>query len=247
MKNVKALPILMLTLFSLAFCTVKAQDMIVTVKGKTIHANIRKVKNDNIIYWKWFHRIKLPVRKVLYVQHSNGTKTEYNSVTTVKNYKSYCNSSTSNMLSKADSLAKKANTNMPQIANSHKYCIERIGQSYRLDTNQIVGTKGINQIMMQSGNPQVMVNLKAAKTMRALTTVSKIASVPGSAGGAFGSYFTFKNLYDQIKSGQTSFKSYMNAGLTFLGTLSLPITSGILTHIKNKLYDRTLDAYSAGK
>jgi hypothetical protein len=213
-----------------------SKDLIVKTNGGTIHAYVKDVNYSHVVYRKWFRKHTISSEKVLYVQNGeNGAKTYVNNINMAKNYKAYG--------SMSSATASTSNTPMPQ---SQKHFIERIGDSYRIDTNQIVGLGKINDLMAQSNNPQVAVSLKAAKTMRFFTTLTNIASYPSSAGGAFASYNTFKTLFEQMKLGQTSFKSYLNAGLSFMGTISLPITKGILKHIRNKLYDHTLITYSLG-
>lgn len=244
MKPLHTLQLIILMALFLTSATTKSQDIIVTTKGKPIKAHVRKVKNGNIIYWKTFRRIKFPTYKALYIQYDNGTKTTFNNVTTVNNYKNYA------LLSESPETAAPQNDSlhMRQAPNAgaHLYRIERIGNYYRLDTDQVVGIRAINQIMAQSGNPAVIASLKAAKTMRMFTTISKIASFPGSASGGYASVVTFQNLFNQMKAGPAPFKYYLGAGLSFMATLTLPITSGILKHIQNKLYDKTLVLYSAG-
>lgn len=242
MKNTKILQLLFVLL--IAVSSVKAQDMVVMVSGSVKHTHVKKVKNGMVICSKYFHRTKIPVEKVLYIQYADGTKTILNPVNKAKNYKDFSMMANNTKTSqKADSIAKSA-TVTP--TGAHIYKIERIGDNFRLDTNEIVSYGRINTIMAQSGNPIVLVNLKAAKTMRFFHTLSSIAAFPGSAGGAFASYNTFQSLFKQMNSGQASFKYYLNAGLSFMATLTLPITSGILKHIQKKLYDKTILMYSVG-
>lgn len=222
--------------------TLKAQDQIITMKGGTVHGHVKKVRNDEIVYRKYFHRYKIPTSKVLYIVYENGSKTVINNITMAKNYKNYSQMAKSSPPSKADTLSSKTGGN----ASFKPHYIERIGDKFRIDTTSIIGAGKLNELMTQSPNPIVAVNLKAAKTMRAFCIASKISSYPGSAGGAFASYNTFTTLFNQMKAGPISAKSYITAGLSFVGTLTLPITSAVLTHIQRKLYDKMLLAYSLG-
>jgi|GEM_PF-2479774 hypothetical protein len=222
--------------------TLKAQDVIVKLSGSVVNAHVRKVKDNNAIYWKHFRRIKLPTSKIAYIKYGDGTKTTFNDVTKIKGYKNYSQIAKNNPPSIPDSLKQK----LASMQTGHKYYIERFGNSFRLDTNDIVNTSQVNQLMAQSPNPMVAINLKAAKTMRFFATLTKIMAFPGSVSGGFASYNTFTTLFNQMHSGTASFKSYLGAGLSFMGTLSLPITTGILKHIQKKLYDKTLTMYSAG-
>jgi hypothetical protein len=54
-------------------------------------------------------------------------------------------------------------------------------------------------------------------------------------------------MFDQMKAGPVPFKSYLNAGLSFMGTISLPITKAILNKIQKKKYDQTIALYVASE
>jgi hypothetical protein len=215
-----------------------AQDHIITTNGKIVKGNVKHIGNDDIAYRRYFHRYKISVDKVLYIEFKNGSKKEINPITFAKNYKNYNQSAKTTPL--PDSVKSTMNTSF------HPLYIERIGSSFRIDTTRIVGYKTLNSILAQNPNPMVQMQLKSAKMMRTFTTISKITSFPSSAGGAFASYNTFKAMFDQLKAGPAPFKTYFNAGLSFLGTISVPITSGILKHIQKKLYDKTMMLYSMG-
>jgi hypothetical protein len=245
MKHLRLLQVILVLL--VAASTVNAQDMVVMMNGSVKHTRVRKVKDGMVVCRKYFRKTKIPTGKVLYVQYADGTKTYFNPVNKAKDYKDF--SMMAANTPKTDSIAKKATgvTGTPVTpTGSHVYKIERIGDNFRLDTNEIVGYGRINTIMAQSGNPIVLVNLKAAKTMRMFHTITTIAAFPSSAGGAFASYNTFSNLFKQLKAGPAPFKTYLTAGLSFMATLSLPITQGILKHLQKKLYDKTLLMYSVG-
>lgn len=226
MKKTMRAAQLMLVLMGGIFTATQAQDQIITTKGKIIHGNVKKIRNDEVVYRKWFHKYTIAADKVLYVVNADGKKTQVNDITMAKNYKKY---------------------NAPVVTSGafQPHTIERIGNSWRVDTNRIVSTGKLNGILAQSPNPQVQLNLKAAKAIRTIGIISKISSYPSTIGGAWASFNTFKTVADQMKNGPVSFKSYMNAGLSFLGTISLPITNAILNHIQKKKYDKALMSYSA--
>ncbi len=248
MKQVKKVQAVALAAFTITAITAQAQDqdVIVTMKGQTINAHVRKVKDGNAIYWKFFHRVKFPVDKILYIQYADGKKTEFNKVTSAKNYKNYSQLAKSSPVpAKKDSVAGKTTAVAP-APGYHKFYIERLGNNFRLDSTDIVGPRRIEQVLAQSGDPMMAANLKVAKTLRKFSSITKIASYPGSTGGSYASYLTFKNLFDQMKAGPVSFNTYLGAGLSFIGTLSLPITQAILKHKQNKMYDKMLTMYSQG-
>lgn len=246
MKKLGTLSTIILTVLTIAFSTAKAQDVIVTTSGKAIKAHVKKANSDYVVYTKLvFDRRKIKTGKVLYIQYGDGTKKVFRDISMAKHYKNYSAlAKSSSTPIKADTLATKTGANTPQV---HTYYIERLGSNFRLDSNQIVGIGKINDIMSQSVNPAVIAELKLAKTMRMLTTIATLASIPGSASGSFASFVTFKNLFNELKAGNASAKSYIGAGLSFTATLALPITSGILKHKRNKLYDKTITMYSSGR
>jgi hypothetical protein len=202
------------------------RDKILTKKGNIIHGNVKQIRKDEIVYRKYFRRHSIDAYKVLYVQDRDGQKTPVNDIRTAKGYKKYSPT--------GDGATFKPHT------------IERVGNSFLIDSSRLVGFGKLNSLIAESPNPVVKLNLKTAKLVRTFGIISKISSYPSSMGGAFASYTTLKTVSDQMKAGPVPFKSYMNAGLSFLGTISLPITSGILTKLQKKMYDKTLVVYSMG-
>jgi hypothetical protein len=226
----KSLHFALLIIFLLSGFLANAQiipkDRIITKKGNILHGNVKHIRKDEIVYRKYFRRHTIDVDKVLYVQDRDGQRTQINDIKTAKNYKKYTPS--------GDGAAFKPHT------------IERIGKSFLIDSSRIVGIGKLNGLIAESPNPVVKLNLKTAKLIRTFGIISTISSYPSSMGGAFASYTTIKTLSDQMKAGPVSFKSYMNTGLSFLGTISLPITTGILKKAQKKAYDKTLVLYSMG-
>ncbi|TND08051.1 MAG: hypothetical protein FD123_2605 [Bacteroidetes bacterium] len=235
--------ILVLVFLTVTIASAHAQDRIITVTGKVIRGKVKKVKDDYITYRKFFRKYKIDTDKVLYIVNENGAKKVINDVTMAKNYKNY------SQLAKSSPAPKVVDTSVVKpmtVTPFNAHYIERIGSSYRVDTNQIINAGKLDELIAQSPNPMVQANLKAAKTMRTLCTISKVASFPGSAGGAFASYKTVSKVIDMSKAGPVPFKTYLATGLSFVGTLSLPITSGILKNVRNKMYDKALILYSQG-
>jgi hypothetical protein len=204
---------------------VSAQDnsQILTRKGNVIHANVETIRNNRIVYRR-FGKHEMDVSKVLFFVDEAGKKTELNPVTAAKNYKKFAAS-------------------VKPGAAFQAHTIERVGNSWRIDTSRIVSTKQLNSILAQSPDPVVKMNLKSAKLMRTLTKITKITSYPSTLAGGFASFKTFKTVADQMKAGPVSFNSYLNAGLSFLGTLSMPVTKAILNKIQKKKYDTAVSAY----
>lgn len=240
MRNLRS--VITMCLVFLAVCGM-AQSRIVTTKGKTKRVwKIKSINNYEITYKKFLFQVypfKMKSEKVLYVIDRDGKKTVINDITMAKHYTNYTEQAKTAPKPIMDTLSKSA------VKGSFKpHYIERVGDKFRVDTTNIVGPGKINDLLVQSPNPMVQLNLKAARTMRTFTNLSKVASFPGSAGGAFATFKTVQSLSEELKAGPASFGSYFKAGLSFVGTLSLPITSAILKHYQRKAYDKALLMYS---
>jgi hypothetical protein len=99
-------------------------------------------------------------------------------------------------------------------------------------------------LLAKSTNPKVQAIAQTAKLTKVFQKVVKLTSIPTTIGGGVTSIVTFTNVYKQIKDGGASVNSYVNAGLSFLGTLSLPIASRLLKNQRDKIYDRAIDLYN---
>lgn len=209
-----------------------AQDQIITTNGKVIESNIKKLGSNEISYKKYRFQVKaneIKTKKVLYVQYENGNRQYLKPITMAKNYQSFGTMQVQNA----------------QQGIFQPHYVERIGDNFRIDTNEIVNYKNLNSILAQCPDSSVQQSLKSAKLMRTLSTVVNIAATPASAGGGFASYNTVKNYIDMKNAGEEiGFKTYFGMGMSFLGTMAMPITSAVLGHLKKKLYNRTLTMYS---
>ncbi|HEY6162364.1 MAG TPA: hypothetical protein VI112_14120, partial [Bacteroidia bacterium] len=201
MKKISLFQLLILFMLMFTSAASAQQDHIITLTGKTVSGHVKRVHDDEIVYRKLFHKYTIPTKKVLYIVYEDGKKKEINPITDAKHYKSYG--------------PQKSDPN----SSFHPAYIERIGNKYRIDTTQLVSLKQLNKLVSQSPNPMVKMQLKTAKLMHTFQTVSKITSYPSSMGGAFASYKTFTVLFDQMKAGPVPFKTYFNAGISFLGTI----------------------------
>lgn len=209
-----------------------AQDEIITTSGKVIESKIKKIGSNEIKYKKYGFQMKsneIKTKKVLYIQYENGIRKYLNPITMADKYQSF-------------GTMQPLNTKPGQF---QKHYVERIDKSFRIDTNQVVGYKRINSILAQCPDTSVQVMLKAAKTMRTFSTISNILATPASAGGGFASYKTVDNFLEMKKAGEEiNFNTYLGMGMSFLGTMALPITSAVLNSLKKKLYNRALTKYS---
>jgi len=209
-----------------------AQEQIITINGKVIDSRIKKIGSNEITYKKYRFQMKaseIKTKKVIYVQYESGKRYYLNPITFANDYQSFGTMQSQNV----------------QQGLFQPHYIERIGDNFRIDTNQIVNYKSLNSILAQCPDSNVQLSLKSAKLMRSLSTMCNIAATPASAGGAFASYNTVKNYIDMKRAGEEiGFKNYFGMGMSFLGTMALPITSAVLGHLKKKLYNKTLTLYS---
>lgn len=237
MKALRTTPIIVAAVLVLTAVASSAQDRIITVTGSTIKGNVKRIGDRGVTYRRLFRQHEIKTKKVLYIEYHDGTQKEVNDISTAKHYKDFSQLSKNNPM--PDSIKKMSQGFTPMR-------IERIGNSFRIDGKRLVNTKELNKIVSQSPNPMVKMNLKAAKTMRTFGIISKISSYPGSAAGAFATFKTCQTMFEQLKQGPAPFKTYLGVGLSFVGTLTLPITNKILKHFQDKLYDKTLLTYSVG-
>jgi hypothetical protein len=121
--------------------------------------------------------------------------------------------------------------------------IERDGSKFMINGKK-AKKKQVDELLSKSKNPAIIVPLKAAKLTSGAQKIVKIANIPASIGGGFTTLFTFVNLYNDIQRGRANSKSYLNAGISLVGTLTLPITNKILKKKSGKMYDKLIDMYN---
>jgi hypothetical protein len=85
---------------------------------------------------------------------------------------------------------------------------------------------------------------KSAKVMKGFQKAMKIVSFPSTIGGGVASISTFSRMYKQIEDNGASFNSCKDFGLSFLGTLTGPLTSKLLKKRTGKMYDKAIDLYN---
>jgi hypothetical protein len=135
-------------------------------------------------------------------------------------------------------------TQMPsQAAANDKYKIEQIDGRYTLN-GQKVSRKEVDRRLAKSKNPAVQLGAKTAKTTKILQKIVGITSIPGTIGGGVTSIIGISQFITAYQTGQLSPAYYMNAGVSLLGTITLPVTSKILKNRRDKLYDKVIDLYN---
>ena len=122
--------------------------------------------------------------------------------------------------------------------------IEFLNNKYTVN-GQRVKRKDVDRLLAKSKNPGVQIAHKTAKTTRIVQKVIGLTSIGSTTTGGIMTVSTVFTCFKEAQNGSVSTGSYVNAGLSFLGTLTLPITSKILKNRRDKLYDKTIDLYNA--
>lgn len=131
------------------------------------------------------------------------------------------------------------------LSADHKIVMD--GKKFYLDGTKL-GRKDVDRVLSQSDNPAVPVVLKVAKLTKKFQKAASIISWPSTISGGIASFSTFRTVYlESQAAGGVSMGSWVNAGLSFVGTLTMPVTSKILKKKRDKLYAKTIDLYNIGK
>jgi hypothetical protein len=123
--------------------------------------------------------------------------------------------------------------------------IEEIDGKYFIN-GQKLGRKALDKELKKSTNPLVQMSLKTAKLAKVSQKIVGITSIPSTIAGGFTSIVTISQAVTAYQTGKITPQYYVNAGLSFLGTLTVPITSKILKKQRDKLYKKTIDLYNLG-
>jgi hypothetical protein len=135
------------------------------------------------------------------------------------------------------------NTALKNGPLSNQYRIDHFDNKYLIN-NQKVSSKAVDKLLASSSNPMVVTMAKSAKILKKTQKAMKIVSFPSTIAGGFASIGTFTSMYNEIQKGPVSFNSCKDFGLSFLGTLTGPITSKLLKKKTGKMYDKTIALYN---
>lgn len=226
-------------MFLLSSVSLRAQDTIVKLNGEIIPAKIIEVGTNAIRYTKsdikegpTFVDYKTDIA---YIRYSNGKKeiiSKQPQVATIQK-------------PMMDTASAKPDAFDAYTPPSSKTRIEFMNNKYTVN-GQRVKRKDVDRLLSKSKNPAVQIAHKTAKTTRILQKVIGLTSIGSTTTGGIMTISTVFTCFKEAQGGgNVSVGSYVNAGLSFLGTLSLPITSKILKNRRDKLYDKTIDLYNA--
>ena len=235
-------------MFLILFCIglvnlVAAQnDTIVKTNGEKIVCKILEVGANGVSY-KRADMNDSPLfiagkEEITYIKLRNGEKQVFPAM---PNKQSNQNSNNSLVNSNDNGKKKK---DLGPISDQHKIIYD--GKKYFVDGRRI-GSRDADRLMSRSSNPAVQIPLKTAKLTKTFQKIMKITSYPSTISGGVASISTFRTVFIEAQNGGAQMSSWVNAGLSFIGTLAFPITSKILKKRQTKLYDKTIDLYNLDK
>lgn len=237
MKKINSILILFLVLsFHL-----KAQDLIIKTTGDTIKAKITEVGTNAISYKKWnnqngptFVESKSDIQ---FVKYSNGEVQQFTkaNIAGVGTSTNSANTNTSSATSNTTATA--------QQPDDGKNKIERDGKKYLINGKK-AKSKEVDKLLGKSKNPAILVPLKVAKMTKTAQKIVKFTSIPTSIGGGFATLVSVIDLYNDVRRGRDNSKTYVNFGMSLVGTLTLPITNKILKKKSDGMYDKLIDMYN---
>ncbi|MCD6020100.1 MAG: hypothetical protein K0S53_3221 [Bacteroidetes bacterium] len=232
----------------LALCFVyqnaSSQDLIIKTNGDTIRAKITEVGTNAVS----FKKASMPdgpgfveyKSDIVLIKFSNGE---------VQRFSKAIPTSTVNMGNNQNANAVSSNTNaattnsLSQQPSDGKIKIERDGKKYMINGKK-VKAKEVDKQLATSKNPAILVPLKMAKITRKSQKIVKLTSIPTTIGGGMATLVSVIDLYNDARRHRDNTSTYVNFGLSLVGTLTLPITSKILKSKSDKMYDKLIDAYN---
>jgi hypothetical protein len=240
------------TICMLAVLSLNAQDTIVKNNGDIIIAKITEI-GTNAISYKRIDFEDSPNfienrSEIAVIKFKNGQKQDFTKENAEKKAieaaqkQAQENAQKQTLNSQSKDPSTSLGQNKPVFANE-KHKIESLNGKYTFD-GQKIGKRELDRQLGKSKNPAVLVGLKTAKTTKVLQKVVGITSIPSTIAGGVTSLVTFTQFYQAYDKGNLTPQYYWNAGLSLLGTLTVPITSKILKKKTGKLYDKVLDLYN---
>jgi hypothetical protein len=133
--------------------------------------------------------------------------------------------------------------NGPAGSTGSKNKIERINKKFTINGIK-TKSKEVDRLMNKSQNPAVQIACKSAHAMKVAQKIVGYTSIGTNLGGGYACIATFQEMYNLMQTGKATQQSYINAGASFLGTLTFPITNKILKKKTGKLRDKAIDLYN---
>lgn len=233
------------------------QDTLFKTNGEKIPCKVLEVGTNGVSYKK-ADNIDGPTfidnkEDINFIRFKNGQKQEFikqaggtDSWKNANNQSQGMNNNNNNGNGNNDSNGNGDNGKPKKGPISDEYKIIYDGRAYYVN-GQKIGRRDVDRLLSRSNNPAVKVPFKTAKAFKISQKIVGITSYPSTITGGIASISTFRTVYIEAQNGGAQPSSWINAGISFLGTLSLPITSKILKNKRNKLYDKTIDIYNLDK
>lgn len=241
---------LLLSLFLVALTeSLRAQDTILKNNGNVIYAKILEVGTNAISYKRadfpegpTFIENKVDISAIKY---RNGQYQEFVRVEVPQAPIVPAASTTSGLNGQTAPGSNNPAAPVRSSDGSNHYKIEEIDGKYTMN-GQKLGRKGLDRELKKSKNPLVQASLKTAKLAKVSQKIVGITSIPSTVVGGVTSIITISQCVTAYQTGKITPQYYVNAGLSFLGTLTVPITSKYLKKQRDKLYGKTIDLYNMG-
>ena len=254
---------ILLALTFIAF-GLKAQDTIVKTNGQVISCTVLEVGTNGVSYTKTGATdgktstdLKSDIELIKYQNGKLQTFAEADKINTTINTNTANVNSQVNQINSNQNYNQNSNQNQnynqnlngngkPQkgpISTESKIIFD--GKRYFVD-GQKIGRKDVDRLLSRSTNPAVAAPLKVAKLAKTFQKIVGITSWPSTVTGGISSIGTFATVIKE-SSHHIGTSSWVNMGLSFVGTLTFPITNKILKKQRDKLYDKVIDIYNVGK
>jgi hypothetical protein len=234
----------------IAFCFItwcaSSQDVIYKTNGDSIKAKILEV-GTNAVSFKKSSNPDGPTfveskSDIFMIRFKDGQIQEYANLTPANTSSSTI--ANNPLAASTGSINKSSPTGTTSTSESSgKIKIEVTGKKYTIN-GQKASRKEVDRQLAKSNNPAITLPLKAAKMTATAQKIVKITSIPTTVGGGFTTLFTGVNMWNDIQRGRADSKSYMNAVVSLLSTITLPITNKILKNKSDKMYDKLIDMYN---
>jgi hypothetical protein len=233
---------------------IMAQDTIFKNNGTVIYAKITEVGTNAISYKKsdFLDGPDYVENKadISVIRFRNGQHQEFVRVEIPQN-------STASIPQNSNSNLNSGNSNIPNSGNTNNFNnnalkngpvnqnnrIEEVDGKYTMN-GQKLGRRGLDKELKKSKNPLVQASLKTAKLAKISQKIVGITSIPSTIAGGVTSIITISQAITAYQTGAITPQYYFNAGMSFLGTLTVPITSKYLKKQRDKLYSKTIDLYN---
>lgn len=252
-KIAPPLHVLLITIgVALGFSAKAQQDTLFKTNGEKIPCKVLEIGTNGVSYKK-ADNIDGPTfidnkEDINFIRFRNGQKQEFikqaGSNDSWKNNNNPQNQGMNNNNNNNNGNADNGKSKKGPISDEYKIIYD--GRAYYVN-GQKIGRRDVDRLLGRSTNPAVKVPFKTAKATKIAQKIVGITSYPSTVAGGTASISTFRTVYIEAQNGGAQPSSWINAGISFLGTMSLPITSKILKKRRNKLYDKTIDIYNLDK